>query len=109
MTRETKVGLVVAGSFLCLVGVVVASRLRRNADDASRPEAESVSPKPDATSPDKTVVPHTASPQASHDNHNNTGVPPVVAVAPVNGANGPPLTRQPNANEQKPVIPPPAE
>ena len=29
MTRETKIGLVVAGSFLCLVGIVVASKWKR--------------------------------------------------------------------------------
>jgi hypothetical protein len=38
MTRETKVGLVVAGSFLCLVGGVVAMKLRQleNHDDAGK-------------------------------------------------------------------------
>src|SRR5215475_3641602 len=30
LARETKVGLVVAASFLCLVGVVVAARLRNS-------------------------------------------------------------------------------
>ena len=34
MTRETKVGLAVAGSFVCLVSVVVASRLNRKPDAA---------------------------------------------------------------------------
>jgi hypothetical protein len=32
MTRETKVGLVVAGSFICLVGVVLALKLRQTED-----------------------------------------------------------------------------
>ena len=41
MTRETKVGLVVAGSFLCLVCVVVASKMRRG-DDPSEEQANSV-------------------------------------------------------------------
>src|SRR5205814_98596 len=37
MTRETKVGLVVAGSFVCLVGVVLALKLRQpeNPPDAA--------------------------------------------------------------------------
>jgi hypothetical protein len=30
MTRETKIGLVVSGSFLCLVGIVLFSKLREN-------------------------------------------------------------------------------
>ena len=34
MTRETKVGLVVAVSFLSLVGVVVAARMKRGAEAA---------------------------------------------------------------------------
>lgn len=38
MTRETKVGLVVACSFLCLVGIVVASKWRR-AEDPSEEQA----------------------------------------------------------------------
>lgn len=29
MTRESKVGMVVAGSFLCLLGIVIASKMRR--------------------------------------------------------------------------------
>jgi len=33
MARETKVGLVVAASFLCLVGVVVAARLHQGGDE----------------------------------------------------------------------------
>src|SRR4051812_31052031 len=50
MTRETKVGLVVAGSFLCLVGVVVASRMGRHADPnhTSSQVAQVVTPKHDA-------------------------------------------------------------
>src|SRR5262245_38492591 len=45
LTRETKVGLVVAGSFLCLVAVVVLARLRNG--DTSKPEehAQAGSPK----------------------------------------------------------------
>lgn len=39
MTRETKVGLVVAGSFLCLVGVVVFMKFREGQAPRSEPEA----------------------------------------------------------------------
>jgi hypothetical protein len=48
MSRETKVGLVVAVSFVCLVGVVVASRMRRNADSIEGAQvAQVVSPQHD--------------------------------------------------------------
>jgi hypothetical protein len=64
MTRETKIGLVVAASFLCLVGVVVASKwngaagteeeqtvvpgtvLTQNKDGKSEPKKETAPPKP---------------------------------------------------------------
>src|SRR5262249_49272361 len=36
LARETKVGLVVAVSFLCLVGVVVAARLRGSSQDPAQ-------------------------------------------------------------------------
>src|SRR5436309_2626348 len=39
MTRETKVGLVVAGSFICLVAIVVASKFRAG-DASSTPTAD---------------------------------------------------------------------
>ena len=48
MTRETKVGLVVAGSFVCLVSVVVASRLHPKADDT--PTEEKIAQGPAAKS-----------------------------------------------------------
>ena len=70
MTRETKVGLVVAASFLCLVGVVVASRLGRNTDkNESQAVAQASTPqhdgdpkplpgnKPDAETPKKDLHP----------------------------------------------------
>ena len=38
MTRETKVGLIVAGSFLCLVAIVVASKWRHGDDPSQEPE-----------------------------------------------------------------------
>lgn len=53
MTRETKVGLVVASSFICLVGVVVASKLRPNDANASHTTEEQAQnfPKPTLPSP----------------------------------------------------------
>jgi hypothetical protein len=51
MTRETKIGLVVAGSFLCLVAIVVASKWNRGDVPSNDPEEQSnkvaaVTPKP---------------------------------------------------------------
>jgi hypothetical protein len=42
MTRETKVGLIVAGSFLCLVCIVVASKWRRGDDPSKEPEEQTI-------------------------------------------------------------------
>jgi hypothetical protein len=42
MTRETKVGLVVSCSFLCLVGVVVVCKLRGNTTDLPSADAQAV-------------------------------------------------------------------
>jgi hypothetical protein len=42
MTRETKIGLIVAGSFLCLVCIVLASRLRRADDPPTGGEEQTV-------------------------------------------------------------------
>jgi hypothetical protein len=50
MTRETKIGLLVAGSFLCLVCVVVASKWNRGGDPSKEPE-EQAAPKVAAAKP----------------------------------------------------------
>jgi hypothetical protein len=42
MTRETKIGLIVAGSFLCLVCIVIASKWRRGDDPSKEPEGQTV-------------------------------------------------------------------
>src|SRR5260370_24033078 len=42
MTRETKIGLIVAGSFLCLVCIVIASKWRRGDDPSKEPEGPTV-------------------------------------------------------------------
>lgn len=57
MTRETKVGLVVAGSFLCLVGIVVASKWRRgdaptDAEEQSVQQVAAAKPSPKSAAPD---------------------------------------------------------
>ena len=44
MTRETKVGLVVACSFLCLVGIVVASKWNGGQTPTTDPEEQTVHP-----------------------------------------------------------------
>jgi LysM domain len=44
MTRETKAGLVVSCSFLCLVGAVVAVKLRQSPDAVALADAENVPP-----------------------------------------------------------------
>ena len=52
MTRETKVGLIVAGSFLCLVGIVVASKMGRGGDPGDQPpRIAAVVPDKDAKKP----------------------------------------------------------
>ena len=47
MTRETKIGMAVAVSFLCLVGVVVATRWRRPDDGPKGPDLALNSKEPD--------------------------------------------------------------
>ena len=61
MTRETKVGLIVAGSFLCLVAIVVASKMRRGEEPATGAAEEStvnqvaaVNPKQNTPAPEAT-------------------------------------------------------
>jgi hypothetical protein len=89
MTRETTVGLVVAGSFLCLVGVVVASRLGR---------------KPDAKQADtiaQTIVP---------EEKNNPKIPPTETEKNLQQANfntkEASQTNPPKSNPVTPIIPP---
>lgn len=98
MTRETKVGLVVATTFLSLVGVVVASKLRRT-DDPDVPIArpgfeESGAPGAPASPPTDPVGPApqsnpngTAGKPASNGGAPPTagGLPPVASDAPKPG------------------------
>ncbi|HWY87855.1 MAG TPA: hypothetical protein VNX28_14080, partial [Gemmataceae bacterium] len=70
MTRETKVGLVVAASFLCLVGVVVASRLGRNPDTKQgEPVAQALAPNHEPAPKKETE------PAKGHDAHANPKEP----------------------------------
>jgi hypothetical protein len=60
MTRETKVGLVVAGSFLCLVGVVLALKLGQAEEPPGGKivaQAPPAAPTPPATNPKKPDLP----------------------------------------------------
>ena len=52
LARETKVGLVVAASFLSLVGVVVAARLRNSQEPQTQVAETKVTPKRSATQAD---------------------------------------------------------
>ncbi len=65
LTRETKVGLVVAGSFLCLVAVVVLARLRNGDTSTPQEHAQAGSPntaEPAALSSGSAVVPESSKP-----------------------------------------------
>jgi hypothetical protein len=55
MTRETKIGLIVGGSFLFLVGIVVASKMRGTEDPSEEQAVQvaAVTPKQDAETKDK--------------------------------------------------------
>lgn len=55
MTRETKIGLIVGGSFLCLVGIVVASKMRGSEDPSEEQAVQvaAVNPKQNADVKDK--------------------------------------------------------
>jgi hypothetical protein len=85
MTRETKVGLVVAASFLCLVGVVVASRLGRNPDTKqAEPVAQAIASNQEPA-PKKETEP--AKGQDAHANpKENKSPPPDVVPAGLNTA-----------------------
>ncbi len=98
MTRETKVGLVVASSFLCLVGVVVASRLGRNVVTASPPNPPFVN---NSQPPENPVDEKSDSKKPSADKkgeHNG--------AAQVNGNHGnPPLPMNPAVSNSEPLPP----
>ena len=56
MTRETKVGLVVAGSFVCLVSVVVWQKMKKSTDDTT-PVTIAVAPNNPQPNPDPKANP----------------------------------------------------
>ena len=85
MTRETKAGLVVSCSFLCLVGVVLFNKVNENqtngTDRPSEKELAQLMEEPQLASPgDPSASPGTASTAAgSPDNHEKANKPgPVV-------------------------------
>ncbi len=115
MTRETKVGLVVASSFVCLVGVVVASRLGRNAAlTASPPNPPFVNnsqppenPGDEKSNPKKQIadkkVEHVA---GAHANGSHADPLPPAVGSPEHLPAVPPLDFNAVANGAAPLIPP---
>jgi hypothetical protein len=126
MTRETKIGMAVAASFLCLVGIVVATKCRRGGEVdenvAPTPPGQAASPGNSAPkTPDKKALavaaaPQTTNPQpqfrspGTNEEMGNTVVP-----TPVNGGNNfgvvvlPPLpTTFGNNDSAVPKLPAPA-
>ena len=105
MTRETKIGLIVAGSFLCLVCIVVASKWK-NGDTPGETEEQTVqvaaakptqdnkpTPEVKKTEPapvkQKDTSPHVTFPAIPEKGHGTTGdkkqeplVPPLSAIPP---------------------------
>jgi hypothetical protein len=91
MTRETKVGMVVGTTFLCLLGVVVASKLRRpenhvelEAYEFSEPQngdpkASAGDPKPPSTPVAQGANPAKLDPRV---NNGSSGLPAVTASGP---------------------------
>src|SRR5262245_9733526 len=98
MTRETKVGLIVAGSFVCLIAVVVASRLNKPNDEGNGPVAQGPTQQGDGgkkNPPPQTVIP-------AHVNLDPTAVP---ALPP---ETKPPEAASPPNKPQEGVVLPPA-
>lgn len=90
MSRETKIGIAVAVSFLCLVGIVVATKLRRNVD-AGKEEANTVAKgKPPEAQTNPPVNPAKQSPV-------------VPAEYTPNGANPPPKLLNMSGGNETPV------
>jgi hypothetical protein len=77
MTRETKVGLVVAGSFLCLVGIVLASKLQEgNSAQAESPPAHAARRTPAAALPNRSSGPKAPSRSTPRDARGDAGAAP---------------------------------
>lgn len=98
MTRETKVGLVVAGSFVVLVGIVVASKMRGGAAPTGTETAQNVRPgseeseRPEKPSPVPEVKPELPKPS-----------PDIKPVAAIDTPGTFPLPSAPPV----PIVPPP--
>jgi hypothetical protein len=121
MTRETKVGLVVATSFVCLVGVVIASRLGRKSEppadqsiaqaalpkDPKKPLEENKptsAPKPHETPPEKPSPqhPHEPAPAVPVKKNLDPSKPPAASPDP---PGLPPLPPVPLVAQGPPVAP----
>src|SRR5437879_5358142 len=127
MTRETKVGLFVAASFLCLVGVVIAAKLRQvedpaDADTVARLKNVAPTPAPaNGTTPLTTIAPGTPAKLApwlvsATYNQEPPGDPIIpVPSAPSSGNSGtaspppvPDLNSAPGSNVPPPPVPVPS-
>ncbi|MCS7047250.1 MAG: hypothetical protein NZO58_12905 [Gemmataceae bacterium] len=127
MSRETKIGLIVAVSFVCLVGVVVASRWRRGVDATQMVEIKPKDPvpaavndnPPPARSDKKEAVVQAAavdnvSPPRTLANVGSDNAPPLIAIPPPGGQSNDPsvpplpmLPPAPSSNEPSlPNLPP---
>jgi hypothetical protein len=123
MTRETKVGLIVAGSFLCLVCVVVASKLRPG-DDSEEQSVNNgvaaVSPKQNTLTPEtpKKSEPAKVVEHREQDKKIDVSSPPLV-VPPISATpvpKDPPLLNVDalkfppiDAPKEAVIVPPPVE
>jgi LysM domain len=88
MTRETKVGLIVAGSFLCLVCVVVASKLRPSDDPGKGASEEQTAPgaiaavSPKQSTPPPEVKKKEESPKSAANEKKDGEVKPLQLIMP---------------------------
>jgi hypothetical protein len=104
MTRETKIGLVVTTTFLCLVGLVVASKLRPPEvvtvepleGEPSEPFTDTTPPPPPAVAQASPQAPAPASTQASAP-ASPAANPPAAPTIPAPIAGPPPLTTSPSS------------
>src|SRR5262245_30688002 len=122
MTRETKIGLAVAASFLCLVGIVVATKYRgRELDQnvAPTPPGQTAqgngAPKP----PDKKAPAVAAAPQSNQQpqfrvpgSNEESGNAGVATSGQANAGNNSgtvvlPLAANPTGDNSVPKLPPP--
>jgi len=104
MTRETKVGLAVAASFLCLVGIVVYSRLHKG-ETPSGPVAQAVTPAKDTVKDTAKSEPPKGKDEAKNKPETKPKGPDVLPLVHQNPG-PPPLTVTPDDNGGVAPLPP---